>query len=391
MQRTLRRIGVGAAILIVAATLFGYWTTDGLAALGGTPDGTRRLQMQESPQYDPEAETFTNAIETTSADPAAAFDILVEWLFGSQERVPPGPMPVVALETEAFATPPASGLRITWLGHSTTLIEIDGVTVLADPVFSERSSPSRHIGPRRFHPPPIRIQHLPQLDAVLISHDHYDHLDYASIRTLRDQVSRFIVPLGVGAHLTAWGVPEENITELDWWDVIEIGSLRVTATPARHFSGRSLFDANVTLWTSYTLAGPHHNVFFSGDTGMHEQFAEIAERLGPFDVVMLEVGQYNVHWMDVHLFPEQAIQASQILGGRILMPIHWGTFELAFHDWDEPPRRLSELARRNGVTLFVPRPGESFEPERLSDSTRWWEQVGAEEEEPADPDEFSDP
>ena len=354
---------------------FFYWTTDGLLSFGGSVSGARWVRVNQSRQYDRAKRVFVNRLETSDTGSGAWFEMMEDWLLGDEQRVPPGPLPVSNPSPAAFDHAPRSGLRITWLGHSTLLIEIDGVTVLTDPVFSERSSPSRHIGPRRFHPVPIALSDLPEVDAVLISHDHYDHLDYGSIVAMRHRGSRFIAPLGVGAHLVAWGVAEDDITEIDWWEDTRVGGLQVTAAPARHFSGRNGFDANETLWASYALRTSRHRVYFSGDTGMHEQFAEIARRLGPFDLSMLEVGQYNVHWVDVHLLPEQAIQAQQILRARLLMPIHWGTFQLAFHDWDEPPRRLSQLAERHDVALFIPRPGESFEPERTPEQHRWWEDV----------------
>lgn len=261
---------------------------------------------------------------------------------------------------------------MTWLGHSSLLIEIDGRRVLTDPVFSERCSPWTFYGPRRFHPPPIPLEELPALDLVLISHDHYDHLDYRTIVALNERVPRFVVPLGVGAHLAYWGVAQEKIIERDWWQSTDVADLRLIATPARHFSGRTLWDRDRTLWASWVIAGPRHRVYFSGDTAMLPQFTEIGKRYGPFDATMIEVGAYNAMWPDVHLGPEQAVQAHLMVRGRLLFPIHWGTFNLALHAWTEPVERLAVAATKYGVRWVSPRPGQWIEPAVPPAVQAWW-------------------
>lgn len=274
----------------------------------------------------------------------------------------------------AWARPPETGLRATWLGHSTVLIEIDGVTVLTDPVWGERASPATFAGPKRFQPVPVALDALPPLDAVLVSHDHYDHLCAPTIRALARRQVPFITSLGVGAHLEAWGVAPERITELDWWEQAELpgAELTVTATPSQHFSGRGPRDRNRTLWSSFVVQGRRHAFFFSGDTGLTEEYQLIRERLGPFDLVMLEVGAYHPAWGDIHLGPDNALEALALLGGGPFLPIHWGTFNLALHAWDEPAETLLRLAPARGVDLVMPELGRAVEPARFERVEPWW-------------------
>jgi L-ascorbate metabolism protein UlaG (beta-lactamase superfamily) len=255
------------------------------------------------------------------------------------------------------------------------LLEIDGQRVLIDPVWGERASPFSFLGPSRFFPPPLPLTELPGLSAVIISHDHYDHLDAPTVHAMAELDVQWIVPLGVGAHLRAWNVADDRITELDWWESATLRDLSITATPARHFSGRGLRGADRTLWSGWVFAGPIHRVFYSGDTGMHEEFATIGQRLGPFDLTMMEVGAYDALWADVHLGPEQAVQAHQQLGGKVLLPVHWGLFDLALHGWTEPIERVLVAADLGGVRVASPRPGSMVEPALLGEQPRWWPAV----------------
>jgi L-ascorbate metabolism protein UlaG (beta-lactamase superfamily) len=285
---------------------------------------------------------------------------------------PQQPLPTVKVDPAQLQVAPESGLRVTWLGHSTTLIDIDGVRVLTDPVWGKRASPVDWMGVERWYESPLPLADLPEIDAVLISHDHYDHLDHRTIIALKDHPTTFIVPLGVGAHLAFWGVPENRIVELDWWESVRVGGVEITSTPARHASGRGLLDHDHTLWSGYALVGPQHRVYFSGDTGMQNAFADIAEKLGPFDASLIEIGEYNANWPDVHIGPEQAVEAHRILRGGVLIPIHWGLFKLAPHTWTEPIERVLAAAERTGITVATPRPGESVEPGIPLTTQRWW-------------------
>lgn len=288
------------------------------------------------------------------------------------EHVPKKPLEPFPTDASVWSQLPASGLRVTWMGHSSTLLELDGHRILIDPLWSARASPISFAGPKRFFPAPIALSELPTLDLVLLSHGHFDHLDEATIRTLAKSTVPFICPLGVGAILQKWGVQSACITETDWTDETSIGDLEIIAMPARHFTGRSLRHRNETLWCSYVLRTSRHNVFYGGDSGMHPLFAAIGEEHGPFDLTMLEVGAYGDGWPEIHSGPEDAVMAHQALRGKLMMPIHWGLFNLAFHAWREPVERVLKTAGREGVPLFLPESGKPTEPVAEGFSSDWW-------------------
>ena len=371
-SRWLRVLLVITIVLGVILLVF-IASTSWLDTLGAAPRGERLARLQRSPNYQNGA--FRNMDDTFLGTEGSTGKMLRQWMFGREQRTPPAPIPIVRLTRADFDTPPVSGLRVTWLGHSTVLVEIDGARMLFDPVWARRASPSSLIGPRRFHPPPLALEELPPLDAILASHDHYDHLDRGVVRALARSATqsraRFVVPLGVGAHLERWGIAPDRITELDWAESTSIRALTVTATPARHFSGRGLTDRNHTLWASWSVAGPAHRVFHSGDTGPFAGFADIGARHGPFDLTLIKIGAYGETWPDIHVTPEQAVDANASLRGKALLPIHWGTFNLAFHAWDEPAERVV-VAAANGTRLLIPRPGESVEPANAPPLVPWW-------------------
>jgi L-ascorbate metabolism protein UlaG (beta-lactamase superfamily) len=301
---------------------------------------------------------------------------LGEYFFGGSQRVPRTPLPLLDPRAD-WKDAPETGLRTTWLGHSTLLLEIGGARVLTDPVFGERASPVAFAGPKRFHRPPVSIAQLPELSAVLISHDHYDHLCRTSIQQLLARDVPFVTSLGVGARLEAFGVPASRIIELDWFESWQPDGvdLRFTATPAQHFSGRSLHDRNHTLWSSWVIAGARHKLFFSGDSGLTDEFQQIGASFGPFDLVMLEIGAWHPSWGDIHLGPENALRAHEWLRGKTLLPVHWGTFNLAIHAWDEPAETLWKGAQERGIRLLTPSLGEVVEPARVDVPRAWWREL----------------
>lgn len=317
---------------------------------------------------------YYNVLPTSVSPPSGYGSMLRRYLFEKAEREPSQPLgPFVANAAALTAPVPVSAVRVTWLGHSTTLIEVDGRRFLTDPVWSQRASPSQLMGPKRFFAPPLPLAQLPPLDGIILSHDHYDHLDEAAIRALAGRGERFFCPLGVGAHLRRWGVAPGRITEATWWDRIALApDFELVATPARHFSGRGLLNRDSTLWASWVLKGPAHRVFFGGDSGpFDEAFRQIGAAYGPFDLVMLEIGAADPEWADIHLGPDNALAAHRLLGGGPLLPLHWGTFNLAFHAWRQPVQRLIEAAGPE-VTLLLPAPGQRVDAAAGPLASGWW-------------------
>ena len=309
---------------------------------------------------------------------ANSFALMTDLLLGGRKRRPHSPLPV-ANPLETWAKPISSGYRITWFGHSTLLLECDSIRVLIDPVFGNYASPGFFAGRKRFHPVPATIAQLPKLDVVLLSHDHYDHLNSPSIHQLAKLRVPFITSLGVGERLEKLGVDPALITELDWWEehTLPGGAMSFTATPAQHFSGRGLRDRNVTLWSSWVITTSKRRIFYSGDTGLTVDLAIIGQRFAPFDLSLIEIGASNPAWADIHLGPANAMHAFEMLGGGTFLPIHWGTFDLALHRWDEPAETLVTLAETNGARVLTPLIGEAIEPSQVQTTSRWWRTVNA--------------
>ncbi|WP_304988558.1 MBL fold metallo-hydrolase [Corallococcus sp. AB045] len=360
--RLLRLFGWG--LLLLGAVML-VVVIDGWRAFGKVPEGARLERMTRSPQWldggFENPQPILNNWERT----------LSELFSSSEESTPRMPVVVDRIDPKRFATPPEDGLRVTWMGHSSTLVEVDGHRVLTDPVWGERTSPLGWIGPKRWFPAPIALDALPPIDAVVISHDHYDHLDFATIEAMKDWDTTFVVPLGVGEHLEYWGVPANRIVELDWWERTKVKGLDIVCTPARHASGRFL-QQNKTLWAGWALVGPKHRVYYSGDTGLFPAMEEIGAKLGPFDLTMIETGQYGAGWPDWHLGPEQAVLAHRLVQGRLMLPVHWGLVTLAYHGWTEPIERSLAAAKRDGVGITAPRPGQDFLALAPPPMERWW-------------------
>lgn len=343
------------------------------AAFGARPAGDRLARVRRSPHFFDGA--FRNPVPTRRMSEGAMRQMLREQRASAGLRRPARPIPLAWRRAADYADGPASGLRATWLGHATVLVEIDNRRVLFDPVWSTRCSPFAAYGPARLHAVPLRWPELPYLDAVVITHDHYDHLDMATVKALALRDTQFMVPLGVGAHLARWGVPDARITELDWHETAEVAGLAFTATPARHYCNRGARVLGTVLWASWVVAGPVHRVFHSGDTGYFPGFTDLGEAYGPFDLTMTQVGAYCDAWRDVHLTPEEGVRAHAELGGDVLLPIHWATFDLAPHPWHEPAARVVAEAARRGVRVAFPRPGEFVEPASGLPDDGWWRDI----------------
>ncbi|WP_246052992.1 MBL fold metallo-hydrolase [Leptospira semungkisensis] len=351
-------------LLLSVIAILGVFST--CESIGHKAEGERLQRVQLSPQW--KDGQFVNPQPLVNYTWKAIWTLLNP----SPHTNPSEPVPVLAVEKERFSQFPKSGLRVTWLGHSTNLIEIDGTRILTDPVWGDRTSPAGWLGPKRWFPPLIELEHLPEIDAVLISHDHYDHLDHSTISIIKTWNTKFIVPLGVGANLEYWGVPKDKIIEMDWWGSFRLKDLEIVSTPARHASGRYLLDNDEKLWSSYALLGPKHRVYFSGDTGLFPGMKKIGEKYGPFDLTMIETGQYDQAWPDWHIGPEQAVIAHTQLKGKKFLPIHWGLFALASHSWTEPIERVMAKAKELEVIVLTPKPGESTEPDLDQKHSIWW-------------------
>jgi L-ascorbate metabolism protein UlaG (beta-lactamase superfamily) len=363
------------------------------ASFGADPTGQRLARMRRSPQF--VDGQFRNPVPARQV-PQGMGPAMARKQFsreGRLRRAPVGRIPVHRPEGAEWELPPASGLRLTWMGHSSVLAEIDGQRVLFDPVWGERCSPFAWAGPKRMHPVPVALAELTPVDVVVISHDHYDHLDMETVRELTGTGAAFVVPLGIGADLEFWGVPAERITELDWHESTRVGGLTLTATPAQHFCGRGLRGPQHTLWASWVVAGPEHRIYHSGDTGYFPGFAEIGAEHGPFDATMIQIGAYSDFWPgnqtsgkplpglwpDIHMSPDQGVRAHLDLQGGapdgVLLPIHWGTFSLAPHPWAEPAEWTMYAAHSVGVPVAAPVPGRPFEPAEEQAVRPWWRAV----------------
>ncbi len=288
------------------------------------------------------------------------------------DLTPDSPLPMTAMTKQQLLNEDAD--VIYRLGHSTMLIKLGNQWILTDPMFSERASPVQWMGPKRFHPTPITIDQLPSIDIVVISHNHFDHLDEASIVKLTPKVKHFLVPKQIAPLLEEWGVPAAKIQALNWWETTQVGATKFVFTPAQHYSGRGLGDRNETLWGGWLMLSATHKVYYSGDTGYYDVFKKIGEQYGPIDVALLEDGQYNHGWADIHMFPEQVVQASLDLKSQVMLPVHNSTFQLADHPWYEPLEKVVEIGQQKGVEVITPEFGERYQIGKPWAEEKWWSQ-----------------
>ena len=361
-------IGGFILLLIIVGVLFVNLSPE----FGGKQKETDVERFSKSKNY--KAGKFEN-LSSTNMDMSFSetMSTLVEYLKGTPNSKPDFELPVEKVDSLTWEQNDSTN-RLIWFGHSSFLVKLDGKNILIDPMLGEVPAPHPWLGGKRYAKElPIEIQKLPRIDAVLISHDHYDHLDYGSIQLLKDKVNHFMVPLGVAAHLKEWGIEETRIQEFDWWQELTYEHIGLAFTPSRHFSGRGLTDRFSTLWGSWVIKGKTKNLYFSGDSGYGDHFKEIGEKFGPFDFAMMECGQYNEKWADIHMMPEETVQASTEVNAKKVMPIHWGAFTLSIHSWTDPVERFTAKAKQVNLNYLIPMIGEEINLNNLEvEGSDWW-------------------
>lgn len=337
-----------------------------IPAFGRLPSGARRDRIQQLPIYHDGA--IKNVVYTPDLPAGVSYwDVLQLMVKGNPNKRPPAALPFIKPELNS-----ADGTRVTWFGHSSYLLQSAGLKILVDPVFSRSTSPFSFVGNKSYDGTDfIHAEDFQKVDVVLITHDHYDHLDMDTIRKLKDKVTHFVTSVGVGAHLERWGVPSEKITELAWSESAHVLGIDFTAAPARHFSGRK-FKRGQTLWSSFIIKTPLHQIFAGGDSGYEEHFKMIGDQYGPFDLAILECGQYNEFWPYIHMFPEQVVQAAKDLQTELLLPVHWAKFSLAMHNWDDSIRRVVQTAEEQGINITTPLLGETVVLGGEYPHSKWW-------------------
>jgi len=330
-------------------------------------------RLMNSPQFSMKECRFQNAPNADVKPMRSTWAIWSRFVTESKQgTVPVDPIPVRTMDKAALAALDAEHNHIIRLGHSSHLLKLRGKWWLIDPVFGQRASPVSWAGPKRFHPSPVALEDVPPIEGLILSHDHYDHLDVPTIEALKDRVQRYYVPLGVGKRLRDFGVAADRIEEFDWWQERQVGDVHLTAAPAQHFSGRSLSDRNKTLWASWVIRSGGERIFYSGDTGYFPGFKEIGKRLGSIDIALMENGAYDSYWSAIHMSPEETVQAFQDLGARTLYLVHNSTFDLAFHPWREPLERVAALAQQRGISLATPEIGEVLTIGKSRENKEWW-------------------
>ena len=372
MKNKVKKVVKISTYLLIVIILIGILFGQSCSSATYSTEDVKMNKINKSKQFN--NDKFNNYKPSPDWGFFKMLPIMWDFLVTNNDRKPDIELPIKKVEFNQIKNVKSDELKVTWIGHSSQIINIDGKLILTDPIFEKKTA---FMGPSRYNGDvPLNIDNLPEIDLVLISHNHYDHLNSYTIEKIHPNVKQFIVPLLVGAELEKMGVPREKIIELDWWEeTIPFEDFLIALTPTQHFSGRGLFDRDETLWGSYVIQGPHHKIYFSGDSGYFKGFKEIGDKYGPFDYTFLECGAYNEKWRFVHMMPEETVQAHLDLKGKILQPIHWGTFNLALHAWYDPMQRVAKAADSLGVQLSTPIVGETITVDENLATERWWEKV----------------
>ncbi len=370
MKKIFKMIGISTvgiiALVVIVVTLFLNFSPQ----FGKAATKKQKIEYAKSGHY--EKGKFINESKTIMN--VHYWDLFKEMLEGSPNKRPNKEILVEKIDSTTIENHNPGITQLTWFGHSAFLLEMDGKKILIDPMLGQTPAPHPLVGTKRYSRElPIEIEKLPFIDIIILSHDHYDHLDYGSIQKLKGKIGQYYTPLGVGNHLVEWGIEEEKIKELNWWESIELGSIKFVCTPARHFSGRGMFDRASTMWCSWVIKGKKDNIFFSGDSGYDKHFEEIGEKYGPFDISLMECGQYHEDWKLFHMMPEETVIASIDLKSKLVLPIHWGAFTLALHDWTDPIERITKKAKELKFPVTTPKIGEPIILGiKIYPTDKWW-------------------
>jgi len=371
--KIIKMIGIGIGLLIISLLLVGIVFENFSPEFGGNPTKEQQKEYEKTGHF--KDGKFVNLTKTEmDMSLGNLYTMTKEFITGVPNDRPSNELPVLKIDSTEIANF-NKGNRLIWFGHSAFLLQLDQKNILIDPMLGDVPAPHPWLGGKRYSKQlPIEIEQLPKIDAILISHDHYDHLDYGSIQKLKSKTDQFLVPLGVGAHLKAWDIEADRIEEFDWWQETSFSGLKLAFTPARHFSGRGLNNRASTLWGSWVIIGDEDSLYFSGDSGYGNHFKEIGSKFGPFDFAMMECGQYDEKWHNIHMMPEETAQAAIDVKAKIAMPIHWGAFTLALHSWTDPAERLSKKAQELGQSIIIPKIGESIQLKELKvENSNWWQ------------------
>ncbi|MEZ4703996.1 MAG: MBL fold metallo-hydrolase [Bdellovibrionota bacterium] len=357
---------VGLSLVSCAGAGWIYWIIHTWPEFGGSPTAAQKVRMESSKAF------HEDHFENSPPHYESSLWVNLEDRMHAGNRIPPAAFPkqISSFETRL------DGLHAIWMGHATVLIEISGYRVLTDPVFSQVIFPISLLSPMRINQPPVALKDLPQIDAVTISHDHYDHMDMKTLQFLSQKGTHFFVGLGLAAHLLRWNIPQDQIHEMDWWESQPFQDLIIHCTPARHYSGRTSMDSS-TLWASWVIESPTYKVFHSGDTGYSSHFSQIGKKLGHIDLSLVKIGDYgkDIAWKDIHMIPEHSIDAHVDLGASVMIPIHWGTFILSNHSWNEPIQRAQAAADKKNIHMIVPMLGQRFTWNESFPKNPWWEKL----------------
>lgn len=362
------------AAIFLGISLYGWFVVR--PRVGESPEGLDLERIKASPQYDTKKDMFVNKNEALFAKAHKNINrrkILWRLFFPQNESVPKVRLPDKSPDIREFLAP-SEHLKLVWLGHSTFFVNFNGKVILFDPVFSKAGSPIGFIN-KRFQKPAIALADMPEIDYIVISHDHYDHLDMETIQFFKDKKAKFIVPLGLSSYLTGWGIDGERIREFDWWETAEMDGIEFVCTPAQHFSGRSQAHKNNTLWGSWVVRDKKQSLYYSGDSGYAGHFKAIGEKYGPFDISLISNGQYNIQWPMSHLHPEETGKAYLELKSRSLLPLHWGMFNISTHNWYDPIEDIDQIAKEKGLNLLTPMMGEIVYVGQTRPFEKWWKRL----------------